>query len=499
MKKRIGAVLLAGMMACTVAASLAGCGGGVAADFEYPEGGFDTSKDVTITFYHSMGAGLQKILNDYIDIFNKMYPNIHIEHKQQGDWDGVRDVITTELQSGNHPNLTYCYADHVAEYNVSKSVLTLNDFLADGALKDKTVPTILVDENGDYIDENGNYVDEPVTKDLPLGLTAEEQALYNPIYFNEGYEFGDGDKMYTLPWAKSTEAIFYNKDFFDEHAKDGLKVPTTWDEMEEACKLIKKLDTTEGHVPFGYDSEDNWFITMCEQYGSEYTSIEKPYFRFVNDTNKAFVNKFKSWYDEGYFTTSALASTGTNSVYTSNLLLEKNIYMSIGSTGGATYNLDMSSGTAKFQVGIAPVPQLDPAHPRMISQGPSVCIFKDDDPQKVIASWLFVKFMTTNPYYQTEVSMNNGYMPVLKSSVMNDIPTYSEWIALADGGTYLTASAVKMGMAHEQDYFVSPAFSGSSAARDEVGKIMPQVFGGTVSIDEAFNTALATLNSIYIA
>lgn len=494
MKKRIGAVLLAGAMACAAAASLAGCGGGPAAEFEWPEGGFDTSKDVTITFYHSMGAGLQTILNDYIEIFNKMYPNIHIEHKTQGDWDGVRDVITTELQGGNHPNIAYCYADHVADYNVSRAVLSLNDFLADGALKDQTVPTILIDENGDYVDSNGNAVSDPVTVDLPVGLTAEEQAMYNPIYFEEGYKFDEGDVMYTLPWAKSTEMIFYNQDFFTENE---LTPPTTWDEMETLCKRIQEIDQTAGHVPFGYDSEDNWFITMCEQEGSEYTSAESPHFRFINDKNKAFVNKFKSWYDQGYFTTSALASTGTNSVYTSNLLLEKSIYMSIGSTGGATYNLDMSSGKAKFKVGIAPVPQLDPAHPKLISQGPSVCIFKDDDPQKVIASWLFVKFMTTNPYYQTEVAMNNGYMPVLKSSVMNGISTYSDWIKLADGGTYLTAQAVKVGMEHEQDYFVSPAFYGSSAARDEVGKIMPQVFGGTKSVEDAFSDALANLIPFY--
>lgn len=495
MKKKFGAVILAGAMVCTVAAGFAGCslGGGRASDFEYPEEGFDTTKKVTITFYHSMGAGLQTILNDYIKMFNKIYPNITIEHKTQGDWDGVRDVITTELQGGNHPNIAYCYADHVADYNVAGAVQTLDDFLADGALKDKTVPTILVDENGDYVDENGDPAEEPVTVDRPLGLTQEEQALYNPLYFNEGYSFGD-DKMYTLPWAKSTEMIFYNKDFFDEH---GLTPPATWDEMEELCKKIKAIDTTNGHVPFGYDSEDNWFITMCEQSGSEYTSAESPHFRFVNDTNKAFVQKFKDWYKKGYFTTSALASTGTNSVYTSNLLLEKSIYMSIGSSGGATYNLDMSSGKAKFQVGIAPVPQLHPEDPKMISQGPSVCIFKDNDPQKVLASWLFVKFMTTNPYYQTEVAMNNGYMPVLKSSVMDGISTYKDWIDHADGGVYLTAQAVKVGMEHEQHYFVSPAFSGSSAARDEVGKIMPQAFQGTREIEKAFNDALAALTPFY--
>ena len=32
----------------------------------------------------------------------------------------------------------------------------------------------------------------------------------------------------------------------------------------------------------------------------------------------------------------------------------------------------------------------------MISQGPSVCIFNKDDPQEVLASWLFAQFLLTD-------------------------------------------------------------------------------------------------------
>ena len=49
----------------------------------------------------------------------------------------------------------------------------------------------------------------------------------------------------------------------------GIAVPTTWDEMEQVCAKLKELDPQS--IPLGYDSESNWFITMCEQYGSDYT------------------------------------------------------------------------------------------------------------------------------------------------------------------------------------------------------------------------------------
>ena len=50
--------------------------------------------------------------------------------------------------------------------------------------------------------------------------------------------------------------------------------------------------------------------------------------------------------------------------------------MCIGSTGGATYQQPkQTNGVYEFEVGIAPIPQVDPAKPKVISQGPSVCIF----------------------------------------------------------------------------------------------------------------------------
>ena len=105
-----------------------------------------------------------------------------------------------------------------------------------------------------------------------------------------------------MPFSKSTEVLYYNKTFFDEH---DLTLPTTWDELEALCRQIKAIDPT--CIPLGYDSEANWFITMCEQYGSPYTSAEEGnHFLFNNDTNKAFVREFRQWYKDGLITTQAI-------------------------------------------------------------------------------------------------------------------------------------------------------------------------------------------------
>ncbi|MEE1327193.1 MAG: extracellular solute-binding protein, partial [Oscillospiraceae bacterium] len=362
-------------------------------NFAVPEGGYDGS-EVTIRFYHTMGANLREVLDLYIVEFNKLYPNIHIEHSQVGNYDDVLAQIATEITVGNQPNIAYCYPDHVALYNVAKTVATLDS---------------LIESDIEVTRADG-------TTEI-LGLTEEQKADFVESYYNEG-KFADG-LMYTLPLVKSTEVLYYNKTFFD---KNGLTVPTTWDELEAVCAKIKEIDPNS--IPLGYDSENNWFITMTEQYGSPYTSATGDHFLFNNDTNKEFVKRFREWYKKGYLTTQEIYGSYTSGLFTSTD--EVKSYMSIGSTGGATHQRpDVVDGARPFEVGIATIPQIDPANPKAISQGPNLCIFQKANPQEVIASWLFVKFLATTVEFQAEFAMASGYVPVLKSVIEH--PVYADF------------------------------------------------------------------------
>ena len=138
MKKRIAAMLLAVIMLMSI---LAACGGNTAAPAPTaaPSSGeaantpapapaevtYDGSP-VTIKFYHTMGANLRAVLEAYIEEFNALYPNITIEHSQVGNYDDVREQISTEISVGNQPNIAYCYPDHVALYNIAKATQPLD-------------------------------------------------------------------------------------------------------------------------------------------------------------------------------------------------------------------------------------------------------------------------------------------------------------------------------------------------------------------------------------
>ena len=469
MKKKFGAILMAGLMACTMSAGLAfstGCGGKDIPEFVMPEGGFDTSKKVEIKFYHTMGQDLRKVLQDYIEVFNEYYPNIKVNEQQVGGYPDVLKKITSEINagSGDYPNLAYCYPDHVARFNKSGVVQPLNVFLKDSEYKDMKVT------RADNTEES-------------LCLTSEQTDAYIKGYYDEGFLFGDGTQMYTLPFSKSTEVLYYNKTFFESN---NLKVPETWDEMEEVCAKIKELKPES--VPLGYDSEANWFITMCEQLKSPYTSATGDKYLFDNQTNRDFVKRFKGWYDKKYVTTAGTYGV-TDDKYTSNLFKVQSSYMCIGSSAGAkNQSPGRVDGEYTFEIGITSIPQADPDNKKVISQGPSVCIFSHEDVQEVLASWLFAKFLTTNIGFQARFSSVSGYVPVIKTVTENE--AYKNNLDKANGFENVTYLSAKVCMEQESYYYTSPAFVGSSEAREQVGMLLKDVFNGSRTIDEAFKYAI---------
>ncbi len=439
MRKSILALFLV-LVVCFNVFVLAGCKGGgttnSSTDFTVPEGGYDGTA-VTVTFWHTMNQKMQVHLDEAIKEFREIYPNINVVHAQKGGYEELRSAIATVVNSERTeqaPSLAYCYADHVAQYNLTNSVISLDNLIADSN----------------------------------VGFTQEEINDFVPAYYNEGKQFGDG-KMYTLPLVKSTEVLYYNETFF---TKNNIPVPKTWDEMEQVMKKIKELKPNS--TPLGYDAEDNWFITLTEQYGTKYTSPEEGnHFLFNNKENQALVERLRTWRQAGYVTTKQIYGGGSASgKYTSGAFTKEECYMVIGSSGGAGNQVPTN---ATFNVGIAPIPQatataFEDKTAKAISQGPSLCLFNKENEQEVVAAWLFAKFLSTNPTFLLEVTMLQGYVPALKSIQNSEL--FADWLSTANGREGIAALAAQVCIDTSDIQFTSPAFYGSSVAREQVGQMM---------------------------
>ena len=411
--------------------------------------GSEKDNRIEVKFYHTMGGNLRPVLQKYVALFNEQYPDIKITESAIGGYDDVRDQVTQELQAGKQPTLAYCYPDHVASYLRSRKVVDLN-----------------------------TYIQDP-----EVGLTQAQIDDFIAGYYAEGSSFGDTSKMYTLPFSKSTEVMYYNITFFEAN---NLKVPDHWfstgenddTSMDYVIRKIKEIEPTS--IPLGYDSEANWFITMTEQLRTPYTvaaDAVEDRFVFDDERNTAFLNQFRTWYQDGLLTTQGLYGAYTSGLFTNNKKNADGIvvhsYISIGSSAGAVHQCPdaLDDSSYPFQVGIAEIPQADVSNKKVISQGPSICMLEQKDKAVNDAAWLFVKFLLTNAEFQAEFSMASGYVPVLKSTF--ELPGYSQFLKGANNDkTGIAALSAKICMEQEEHYFTSPAFVGSSDARDQVGELL---------------------------
>lgn len=456
MKKIVGILLVLVVVLPLCLAMFAGCQ--EATDYEH-----------TIIFYSSQGDSLQKITQVAIDSFEAKYPGWKIEHVQVGSYDQVKEKIVSDFQGSQQPDLAYCYSDHVAHYLQTGKVYDLNE---------------LINSTETVVDANGNEV--------AVGYTAEEVADFVEGYYKEGYASNFGgydtygytaDVMLTIPFVKSTELLYYNETALKAA---NLTVAKTWDELWAQCKVlsIKYPKAT----PLAYDSEANWFITMCQQNGWDYTSATGNHYLFNNADTKAWLEQIHTYYDLGYITTKTIYDAYTSSLFTMGAEDGGCIYC-IGSSGGASYQ----DPGKTFTYGIAPIPgskQEDGSvNNAAISQGPSLVMLEAGNgvsnvEEKKIMTWLFVKELL-DPTFQAAFGVASGYNPCRLSAY--ELEEYANHLK----GTDITAVAANVAKGMTEDFFTSPAFVGSSMARTQVGNVVVYSLTGSKKAEKALKDAIA--------
>ena len=173
-------------------------------------------------------------------------------------------------------------------------------------------------------------------------------------------------------------------------------------------------------------------------------------------------------------------STFKISSYPANFLNAGQCIFAVDSTAGATWMgtdaplSDISEDkVVEFETVVMPVPQFDTAHMQMISQGPSVCIFNKDDPQEVLASWLFAQYLLTNEV-QIAYAETEGYIPVTAKAQGSS--EYQDYLSRCgeDNDKYydIKIQASQLFLDNIDNTFVTPVFNGSASLRDAAGQMI---------------------------
>lgn len=169
--------------------------------------------------------------------------------------------------------------------------------------------------------------------------------------------------------------------------------------------------------------------------------------------------------------------------YPANFLNAGQCIFAVDSTAGATWMgcnaplIDIAEEKlVEFETVVMPIPQFDPANPKMISQGPSMCLFNKEDPQEVLASWLFAQFMLTDSV-QIAYAQTEGYAPVTTKAQQS--ATYQDYLSRRgeDNDLYydIKIDATKLLLDNTENTFVTPVFNGSASLRNAAGQLVENV------------------------
>ena len=328
---------------------------------------------------------------------------------------------------------------------------------------------------------------DTLMKDKKYGLGGSEVLFDSPSYSELIPQYVEecriGNEHYAIPFMRSTEACYVNKDYVE---KLGFTLPDvlTWDfiwEVSEAA-MKKNADGTfaingqKTMIPCIYKSSDNMMIHMLFQKGWGY-STPAGEIKIFNENTRSLLDEISEHAKTGAFSTFKISS------YPANFLNAGQCIFAIDSTAGATWmgahapNIDISEDKLiDFETVVYPVPQYDPSHPKMISQGPSICIFNKEDSGEVLASWLFASYLLTNSvqlaYCQTE-----GYVPVTsKAQTSAEYLDYLSQKSDTDALHYsVKIEACELLIKNVDNTFITPVFNGSASLRNAAGEMIENV------------------------
>ena len=361
----------------------------------------EIKEPVEITFWHAMNGDLEKSLQSLTDKFMEENSNIKVTLQNQSSYPDLQQKITATTASPKDlPTLTQAYPDWILNPIEEGLVVDLKPYIENETLK------------------FDNY------EDILQGFRDATTI--------------DG-KVYGMPFNKSTEVIWYNKDLFEEL---NLEVPTTYEEFANVAKTIKEK---KGIVGAGFDSLNTFYTTFLKNEGVTFDNN-------TDVTGKESVKAANYYLDgvkEGYF-----RIAGTD-MYLSGPFSNEKIGMYVGSTAGETFIKQGVNG--KFEVGVAPYPAKN-----SLQQGTDLYVFSNATAEQRTAAYEYLKFLTKTEN-QVAWAKESGYMPARQSAI--DSEEYQNSDSLIP--SVLSKVSTKL--------FTNPVLRGADSAYKEAGTVLEAI------------------------
>ena len=184
---------------------------------------FDESENITVTFWakNDTNKNQTAVYERAATEFEKLYPNIDVNIRLYTDYGKIYNDVITNISTNTTPNVCITYPDHIATYLQSEdSVVALDELMSDPAYG----------LGGSEVGFDSPTQDEIIPKFL-------EECSFAGHY-------------YALPYMRSTEACYVNRDFVE---KLGYTLPDvmTWDFIWEVSEAATAKDADGNYIVNG--------------------------------------------------------------------------------------------------------------------------------------------------------------------------------------------------------------------------------------------------------
>lgn len=342
------------------------------------------TKDITLTFWHSLSSSSVSALDELIEKFEKENPGIRIKAEYIPSGNALLYKLVTAVQSNKTPDISWVYAGSFKDLAEADAVYTM-DYFIDG-------------ENG----LNSTEFNDIFPSLIPLGSWK--------------------GTLYSLPMEATNFALLYNKDMFREAGLD--HPPADWKEFYEDAKRLSVDKNNDGKYervgvllpvfpasgPLGGYMVWQW-VPFLWQNGGNVVSLDQSRVLFNSDAGVEALSFWKKIFVD-------LKLNGFSADHDVAFASKLSAMIFDG-----PWSLPRYEETLKdFNWGIAPLPA-GPDGKATNTGGEFLTIFKQSKhPQE---AWKFIKWII-EPENQAFWSMKSGYLPVRKS-VLN-IKEYNEFL-----------------------------------------------------------------------
>jgi sn-glycerol 3-phosphate transport system substrate-binding protein len=368
-----------------------------------------SAQAVDITFYYPIAVSgpLTKIIDSMVADFEKANPDIHVKPVYSGNYGETLAKALTANKAGQPPQV---------------AVLTAADALT-------------------VIDEDAVAPMESFVK------TADDKAWLNgffPAFMMNGKYEG---KTYGVPFQRSTQVLFWNKEAFRQAGLDPNRPPQNWDEEVEYGKKLTLRDASGKVtrwgliVPSGVTSK--WFLQGFTTPNQAKLTNDNGTVTYLS--SPAAVESLQHFVDlsrKYKIMQEGIIDTGN----APNEFLAGRAAMMHHSTG----NLTNIKNNAKFEFGVAMLPAKKQRG--SATGGGSIYIFKKNTPEQLQASFKFVKWMTSAKQ-AARWSIETGYVAPRQDAW--DLPEMKKYVH----------DFPEAGVALQQLPFCAPEFSTHDGSR----------------------------------